>query len=330
MSSGPTRNNLETKKRETSEAEGRVRILEASVEATFQPVLQWYLLYPEVIRIFLSNNRTFGQLADNAIPYLSVASSIISLAWAFTSHKATYKAGALHPTLAPLSRVILFLSDLLFIISRMNLIVLFMYSFGPGQFYPGMVFLAIHFLIVVILHNIFTDEISHIASSRYLRYFHSCCINGMANMFSNNGEVTFGAKRKNRKTFVRHFVYDLVFVAENIVLATYGYNLAIKNPEEDDAKNLTILVSIISYFLGLLLKIIYYKNFHLWSGLIAVTHENSFGESVFETEFTCFNKTIKIEKIVWSNEEGKRKRRREADETQRIKSISDYDLGLFN
>ena len=140
-------------------------------------------------------------------------------------------------------------------------------------------------------------------------------------MISNNGEVTIGARRKNQKTFIRHFTYDFLFAVENIILATYGYNLTLDNSKEQHAKNLTICISILFHILGLLLKILYYKKFHLWSDLITLTHENSLGDTVFETEFTCVNKIIRVEKIVWSNEEGKKKRRQEAQEAKRIISV---------
>ena len=137
-----------------------------------------------------------SEMRDNPIPYLSTLSSILSLAWAFTNHKAAYKQGALDLTESPFSRATLLLSALLLIISRVNCLTLFMYYFGPGEFYPGMVFLFIHLLLMLSLHLILHDDIIHFKKGNYFRFFHGCFLNGLANMFSNNGDVIIDNKRR--------------------------------------------------------------------------------------------------------------------------------------
>ena len=271
LSHGETKNNLHQIVLETSKTDGRARLLEASIEATFQPVLQWYLLYPTVIEIIVTKSSSFGQFTDNLIPYLSIISSIFSLAWAFTAYKANYKVGALDVLVAPVSRAILFLSDLLLIVARINCLILFMYSFGPGQFYPGVIFLSGHFVLIVILQNFFRDDCKWVQiKSHFIEYFHTSLLHGLANMFSNNGYVIMKSRQKGwkGKTFGRHLLYDLIFVAENITLSYYGYIVKVEPEQYQDAKNLTILISGGFHLIGLILKIVYYKKFHIWADLI--------------------------------------------------------------
>ena len=304
---GFRRNKLETKLRRSSEACGRTKLLEASIEATFQPVLQWYLLYPTVLEMFVKNTFALTHQSTlnitDVLPYMSMLSSILSLAWAFTAHKATYKNGALDLTVAPISRAVLFFSDLLFIISRMNCLVIFMYSFGPGQFYPGIVFLMIHLLIMIGMHNFFTEDLAYLKEKRYFQYLHSCFLNGLANMFSNNGEVnvqdtfyiTTPLPVKKRKTFIRHLSYDLVFLIEIMVLALFGYNLLIE-PAEQLAANTTIGVSCACHVFGLVMKIFYNTKLHVWSDLISVIHKDKNDNWTFETDFILLANTKKITK----------------------------------
>ena len=201
-------------------------------------------------------------------------SSIISLAWSFTAHKAIYKDGALDLTVSPVSRVVLCASDLLLILSRLNFIILFMYYFGPGIFFPGVIFLIFHSLLMILLHMIFEKtQGTLICSNGFAEVcteVHTCLLNGLANMFSNNGRIIIESeKQKNKeRTFKRHMSYDLFFLVENIVLAVFGLLLSLEDPKQQEAKNYTLIVSMISHLIGLLLKALYYAKLHVWSDLI--------------------------------------------------------------
>ena len=295
-SKGGERIAMEKELRETSHACARSRLLEASIEATFQPLLQWYLLYPKVVHIILTESSTFGHLTDNLLPHLSIVSSIFSLARAFSFYKADNKNGALDSTVAPVSMAILLASDLLFILSRITLIVMFAYSFGPGEFYPGIAFLMGHLIVIILLHNCLTDAFTNLTKGNYLRYFHGCFLNGLANILCNNGEVILDTEKKimKGKTFIRHSTYDVIFLVENCILAYFGYNLALECKEEEKARNLTITASLVSHLIGLLLKIIYYKKFHLWSDLISVLHKKPKNENGNEKHLESIWKYWKV------------------------------------
>ena len=295
-SQGQLRIKYEDKVRASSQAEGRSLLLEACIEATFQPILQWYLILPSILMNY-TNYLKGGEMPKcdiSKLSYFSLASSMISLAWSFTAYKATYKRGALDPDVAPISRAVLFISDLLLILPRINCIVLFMYYFGPGQFYPGIIFLVIHFLCMIILHNCFSNDLKYFKEGKYLKYFHVCFLNGFGNMLSNNGEVAMTNLKHNTKgkTLVRHLTYDIVLLMENLVLGVHGYHLTV---QQQSAKDLTLILSLISYLLGIILKMFYYKKLHVWSDLITVTQRKSNGDMIFKTEFNWLGKVRNIE-----------------------------------
>ena len=90
---------------------------------------------------------------------LNVLSTIFSsLAWCFSYYHATLKRGALDKDLAALFyRAVLFLSVLFQILGRIFIFVLFSYSFGKGMYYPLLIFLGSHILLMSILHFVFSD-----------------------------------------------------------------------------------------------------------------------------------------------------------------------------
>ena len=83
--------------------------------------------------------------------------SIISLAWCFSYYHATLKRGALDRDLAALFyRCVLFLSNLFQILGRLFILVLYSYAWGPYKgYYPMLIFLGCHIVLMSILHFIF-------------------------------------------------------------------------------------------------------------------------------------------------------------------------------
>ena len=155
-----------------------------------------------------------------------------------------------------------------------------------------------HLVIMLVLHNIFSGDLAYIDEKHYLRYFHSCFLNGMANMLSNNGYVSMENNCKKGDTFIRHFTYDLVFLVENIALLTFGYTFTVSSADEHKAKDATLAVSCFCYVLAMLLKLFYYSKLHLWSDLIHVVQQNEDEKWIFETEYTWFRKTNRIERAI--------------------------------
>ena len=129
---------------------GMVHLSEVCIESTFLSILNWYILLPN----FLMKLNIYLDSPDNSLILSAVSFfiSIVSLAWSYTSYIADQKGSALSLTWDPTSRIVLFISYLLLIFARMNCIVLFMFYFGPGSFYPGMLFLICHIILMMIIH----------------------------------------------------------------------------------------------------------------------------------------------------------------------------------
>ena len=112
-----------------------------------------------------------------------------SLSWCFTAYHATLKRGALDKDLAALFyRVVLFLSVLFQIIGRLFIFVFFSYSFGPGCYYPMLIFLGVHILVMSVLHFVFSDAKKYWQEGGFLNlsFFHYLIGNGLANIYIHN------------------------------------------------------------------------------------------------------------------------------------------------
>ena len=100
------------KKIETSEVlYSTARVMEVSLESSFQPTIQLYLLFPALIQNFDNDKidiKLFTFCKEGDLPILqadqtiSIITSILSLSWCFTSYHATLKRGALDKDLAAL------------------------------------------------------------------------------------------------------------------------------------------------------------------------------------------------------------------------------------
>ena len=122
----------------------RARMIEVCSEASFQLLLQLYLLLPEIARFWESSPNANGIEMVKKLPdiigsmgnlqFWAVATSVLSLANSFTNYHVVRKRGALDFTANPLGRILLCFFGLLQIISRMVLLVLFAYCWGPANF----------------------------------------------------------------------------------------------------------------------------------------------------------------------------------------------------
>ena len=100
------------KKIETSEVlYSTARVMEVSLESSFQPTIQLYLLFPALIENFNHQKidiKIFTLCKEGNLPILqadqtiSIITSILSLSWCFTSYHATLKRGALDKDLGAL------------------------------------------------------------------------------------------------------------------------------------------------------------------------------------------------------------------------------------
>ena len=205
---------------------------------------------------------------------ISIVTSILSLAWCFTSYHATLKRGALDKDLAALFyRAVLFLSVLFQILGRLFIFVIFSYSFGPGNYDPLLFFLGAHIVLMSILHFVFSDAKIYWQKGGILNlsFFHYMLGNGLANIYIHNwirmDPLRDGSRPlQHVSTLVRQLIMDLVFVAENLTLLFIGLNSDITEIKQ---YKITFAIVLLGFsFVGLILKCVYYRYLHIWAWLI--------------------------------------------------------------
>ncbi|CAB4066236.1 ALDH5A1 [Lepeophtheirus salmonis] len=123
------------KKIETSEVlYSTARVMEVSLESSFQPTIQLYIIFPVLMRTMTAqsfslriftvckmDNLNFPMLKPDQT--ISIITSILSLAWCFTFYHATLKRGALDKDLAALFyRALIF--DIIFVSENVVLLVI--------------------------------------------------------------------------------------------------------------------------------------------------------------------------------------------------------------
>ena len=154
------------------------------------------------------------------------------------------------------------------------MIVLFNYCCGKGLFWPSMVFVASH----VIIYSLFTSLIQVIVFKyevSFLRVFYNV-FNGLANLYCHNW-INFNEKKKNgyNAEFYHNFVLiselgtQLIFLFENVFIFTFSM-YTFSNNDQGYAK---ILIGMVGtafgiHFLGSMLKLCYYWNYHIWRNLL--------------------------------------------------------------
>jgi len=255
-------------------------LMEVIIESSFQPLLQWYIVFPVVYDLLQDENKDpeNGFLTKTAFNNLLQLSSwlisLFSLAWSFTSYNAAMKKGALSIDVNPIGRILIFFSNLCLIFVRMNFIIFFMYAWGPGQFYPGVIFIVVHVLMMGLLHIMFVSYGKISSTSNCIMFWkmaYSCLVNGLANIYCHNyvdtetEQTSRSFIQKRPSSFIRQGIFDIIFLAENISMAIIA-SLHIRiNPFDDfHTRSQLFAVLFLIHFLGISLKIIYYKFFHIW------------------------------------------------------------------
>ena len=78
------------------------------------------------------------------------------------------------------------MSVLFQIIGRLFILVLFAYSFGPGNYFPLLIFIASHILLMSALHFVFSDAKKYWQKGGFLNFVHYLIGNGLANIYIHN------------------------------------------------------------------------------------------------------------------------------------------------
>ena len=260
VSSGHERQKLEQIAMKAEIERGFAHLLEVCLESSFQPLLQWYLLFPSVISIIENM-----EVNIEILSFSSWFASLLSLAWSFTAYNAALKKGAISIQANFMGRILVFLSNLLLIFARMNCIVLFMYYWGPGQFYQGVILIVCHAFLMGLLHLLLTNSRASIKNQTktnltcYMYTIYSFLLNGLANIFNHNYVQICGLDEQGKvNTFSRQVIFDTIFLVENFIMAVFGCLIPVRLSSKSHNAFVILLIFAL-HFIGLFLKVVYYK-----------------------------------------------------------------------
>lgn len=253
----------------------RAQISEVCSEATFQPILQLYLLLPKIMCIdfttykSLTINDFFGDVHN--IQLYSIITSCLALAWSFNSYQARSKNGALDFGANLLGRIVLFSACLCQISSRLFLFVLFALSCGAGNFWPIVLAIVIHMLLMTVIHKYTRANIRTNKKLRFKKgqFFYQCIINGISNLYLYNNIVALKTKDEKKEEEVqdnqasgKQLITNAVIVLENSAIT----GIVLTTLKGLPAWVPVVLMSVHTF--GLLLMLVYYQHLHIWSSLI--------------------------------------------------------------
>ena len=175
----------------------RADLVETSIEATFEPLVQGYIIFPSIIslttRLYESIEMKDGllkiKLDINTLEFVqlwSIISSILSLAWTYSDLTSVKKHLQLDICVSPVSRILMCIWMILQLTARLLAFMLFAVYWGPGNIYVLMVFAAVHIILALVIHMIFSEDIAFFKKGHYLKFFHNVMLNSFSSMFFHN------------------------------------------------------------------------------------------------------------------------------------------------
>ena len=175
----------------------RADLVETSIEATFEPLVQGYIIFPSIISLATRINESIamkdGKLnigleidTLELVQLWSIISSILSLAWCYSDLTSTKKHLQLDICVSPVSRILMCIWMILQLTARLLAFMLFAVYWGPGNIYVLMIFAAVHIMLALVIHLIFSEDIAFLKKGRYLKFFHNVMLNSFSSMFFHN------------------------------------------------------------------------------------------------------------------------------------------------
>ena len=188
------------KRRYLDVAASRADLIETSIEATFEPLVQGYIIFPSIINItnrlknFYEFDQTDGKLTINQfemssleqVQLFSIGTSILGLVWTYSDLTSVKKHLQLDIFVSPVSRILMCIWMSLQVTARLLAFMLFAVYWGPGNIFSLMIFAAVHTVIALVIHLIFSEDIAFLKKGRYLKFFHNVILNSFSSMFFHN------------------------------------------------------------------------------------------------------------------------------------------------
>ena len=235
-------------------------MIETCTESSFQPLLQLYLLLPNLMC------HNYGNLMEESISaffsnvpkmqFWAILTSCLGLSWSVNVYQALKKRGALDFGANPIGRLLLLDYCICQVTSRLFAFVLFAYCFGDGNFYPMIVFVTCHIAVMAIIHWATTDQFHRIdlytdldspremSNLQYgFQVYYQSLLNGISNIYIYNNilvhadedeEGETGRQLTKRRMTKKHdkgkfslkikkwkqLIVDVIFSLENLVMIT--------------------------------------------------------------------------------------------------------------
>ena len=187
------------KRRYLDVAASRADLIETSIEATFEPLVQGYIIFPSIINItnrlknFYEFDQYDGKLKINfemssleQVQLFSIGTSILGLVWTYSDLTSVKKHLQLDIFVSPVSRILMCIWMSLQVTARLLAFMLFAVYWGPGNIFSLMIFAAVHILLALVIHLIFSEDIAFLKKGRYLKFFHNVILNSFSSMFFHN------------------------------------------------------------------------------------------------------------------------------------------------
>ncbi|XP_023331306.1 uncharacterized protein LOC111703561 isoform X3 [Eurytemora carolleeae] len=256
---GNRRVDARIRKRRSDLTASRGELIEVNVESAFEPIIQGYIIFPNIIDIAGKLGKMFdyqdGKVSISlqfttveAAQLLSIGTSMVSLAWCYSEYHSVRKNMLLDITVSPCSRVTMFFYMFMQISARLLAFQLFALYWGPGNLYPLVVFVLLHMLVSSILHTMFSEDLFYLKEGKYLKFFHNVMMNGFATIYFHNylrmDEMPSTGKAfvsdadglgpdhcketqtpgLHVSTFIRQTAFDILYFVEFIVLLGFGFS----------------------------------------------------------------------------------------------------------
>jgi hypothetical protein len=154
------------KRRFLDVAASRADLIETSIEATFEPLVQGYIIFPSIINITKrlmksvtvqlngDLNITFQLSSLEQTQLFSIVTSILSLAWCYSDYTSVKKHLQLDITVSPFLRILMCIWMILLLVARLLAFMLFSVYWGPGEIKGLMVFAAVHVILASVIHHL--------------------------------------------------------------------------------------------------------------------------------------------------------------------------------
>ena len=151
------------------------------------------------------------------------------------------------------------------------------YSFGNGVFWPTMVLIAVHCILIVVSRIVY--QRIEFGNHFEMKHFFHCCFYGLANIYCPTWIPYKGASQENLKdvtsksrTIHREIFMTFLFLFENIFILIIMIYSTLINSGSIIYNNMILLHitfgAIFSHVLGVFLRFSYLNQYHVWRDLI--------------------------------------------------------------